>query len=81
MRLRFQMRPVNGKQHVFLSSVDGVPIPAGNQSPVFSHTSAWLVQAVSDALNRGLLDRVLEVAGRAKAVQEQSQARRRMEER
>ena len=79
MKLQFQMRPKDGRQHVYLVSVDGVPVPAGNQSAVYSNASASRAQVICDELNRGILDRIGEVAQRAKAVQAQSQARRRME--
>lgn len=79
MRLRFQMRPKDGRQNVYLVSVDDVPIPVGNQSAVYSNANAAKAQVLCDELNRGLLDRIGEVAQRAKAVQAQSQARKRME--
>jgi len=75
------MRPKDGRQNVYLTAVDGIAIPTGNQSAVYSNASAARVQVICDELNRGLLDRIEEVAARARSVQEASRARARVERR
>lgn len=81
MAMRFQMRPKDGMQGVYLVSVDGVSIAVGNQVQVYANRNAAKAQIICDELNRGLLARIEEAAGRAQNTAKSAQARARMERR
>jgi hypothetical protein len=58
-RVTFQMRPVNGQHYVYLIRAGGAEIPRDQQQPVYGPETAWRAQIISDALNRGMLTRIM----------------------
>ena len=56
--LGFQLRPENGVSRVYLIRRGDQGIPVATQQPVYSDASPSRAQAISDALNKGLLEAV-----------------------
>jgi hypothetical protein len=52
------MRIRDGRWNVYVSIVDGEPVPETQQYCVFSDKSQWKAQLVFEALTKGLLYRV-----------------------
>jgi hypothetical protein len=56
----YQVRASGGAFAVFLVRADGGEIPEGEQRAVYNHRSHDRAQVVSDALNNGLVSRVVQ---------------------
>jgi hypothetical protein len=55
----YQVRGSGGMFAVFLVRADGGEVPVGDQRAVYTHRSHDRAQVVSDALNNGLVSRVV----------------------
>ena len=51
---QYHLRIVNGKWSVFITRVDGEPVPEYRQAAVFANLSQSRAQQICDALNTGL---------------------------
>ena len=60
--LGFKVRQVGGKHHVVMFRLDGTEIPSDKQPSVYSHVSRDRAQVVSDTLNNGLVQKIIDEA-------------------
>jgi hypothetical protein len=65
-RTTFAMRPVDGRHYVYVTRAAGVEIPKEKQPVVFGPETAARAQVICDALNRGLMLKIMSVVQAAR---------------